>query len=167
MSDLFANLALGLNTALSPSALAFCFAGVTLGTLIGVLPGIGAMAAIAMLLPLTYHVPPTEALILLAGIYYGAQYGGSTASILLRLPGTAQAAVVTLDGYPMTQSGRAGVALFITTISSFAGSMVGVILLAGFAPWLAQVAGAFRAPEYFALMVLGLVAAAMLGQGSP
>lgn len=167
MSDLVSNLALGLSTALSPAALAFCFAGVTLGTLIGVLPGIGAMAAIAMLLPLTYHVPPTEALIMLAGIYYGAQYGGSTASILLRLPGTAQAAVVTLDGYPMTQSGRAGVALFITTIASFAGSMVGVILLAGFAPVLAQVAGSFRAPEYFALMVLGLVAAAMLGQGSP
>lgn len=165
--DLFANLALGLQTALSPSALAFCFAGVTLGTLIGVLPGIGAMAAIAMLLPLTYYVPPTEALIMLAGIYYGAQYGGSTASILLRLPGTAQAAVVTLDGYPMTQSGRAGVALFITTIASFAGSMVGVVLLAGFAPALAQVASAFRAPEYFALMVLGLVAAAMLGQGTP
>lgn len=167
MSDLLSNLALGLSTALSPSALLFCLAGVTLGTLIGVLPGIGAMAAIAMLLPLTYHVPPTEALIMLAGIYYGAQYGGSTASILLRLPGTAQAAVVTLDGYPMTQSGRAGVALFITTIASFAGSMAGVILLAGLAPWLAQVAGAFRAPEYFALMVLGLVAAAMLGQGSP
>ncbi|MCC5989655.1 MAG: tripartite tricarboxylate transporter permease [Pararhodobacter sp.] len=165
--DLFSNLSLGLATALSPSALFFCFAGVTLGTLIGVLPGIGAMAAIAMLLPLTYHVPPTEALIMLAGIYYGAQYGGSTASILLRLPGTAQAAVVTLDGYPMTQSGRAGVALFITTIASFVGSMIGVILLAGFAPVLAQVAGAFRAPEYFALMVLGLVAAAMLGQGTP
>ncbi len=164
---LFDNLALGLATALSPSALMFCFAGVTLGTLIGVLPGIGAMAAIAMLLPLTYHVPPTEALIMLAGIYYGAQYGGSTASILLRLPGTAQAAVVTLDGYPMTQAGRAGVALFITTLASFAGSMIGVLLLAGFAPVLAGIAGSFRAPEYFALMVLGLVAAAMLGQGTP
>ncbi|MCC6001727.1 MAG: tripartite tricarboxylate transporter permease [Pararhodobacter sp.] len=165
--DLVANLSLGLSTALSPSALMFCLAGVTLGTLIGVLPGIGAMAAIAMLLPLTYHVPPTEALIMLAGIYYGAQYGGSTASILLRLPGTAQAAVVTLDGYPMTQAGRAGVALFITTLASFAGSMIGVVLLAGFAPMLAAVAGSFRAPEYFALMVLGLVAAAMLGQGNP
>lgn len=164
--DLIANLGLGLQTALSPAALFFCFAGVTLGMLIGVLPGIGAMAAIAMLLPLTWHVPPTEALIMLAGIYYGAQYGGSTASILLRLPGTPQAAVVTLDGYPMAQAGRAGVALFITTIASFAGSIIGVLLLAGFAPWLAQVAQGFRAPDYFALMVLGLVAAALLAQGS-
>ncbi len=167
MSDLVANLALGFQTALSPAALAFCLVGVTLGTLIGVLPGIGAMAAIAMLLPITYHVPPTEALIMLAGIYYGAQYGGSTASILLRLPGTPQAAVVTLDGYPMAQQGRAGVALFLTTIASFAGSVVGVVLLAGFAPMLARGAMAFQAPEYFALMVLGLVAAALLTQGSP
>jgi len=164
--DLIANLSLGLQTALSPAALFFCLAGVTLGMLIGVLPGIGAMAAIAMLLPLTWHVPPTEALIMLAGIYYGAQYGGSTASILLRLPGTPQAAVVTLDGYPMAQAGRAGVALFITTIASFAGSIIGVLLLAGFAPWLAQAAQGFRAPDYFALMVLGLVAAALLAQGS-
>ncbi len=165
--DLFTNLALGFQTALSPSALFFCFIGVTLGTLIGVLPGIGAMAAIAMLLPITYHVPPTEALIMLAGIYYGAQYGGSTASILLRLPGTPQAAVVTLDGYPMAQQGRAGVALFITTIASFVGSVLGVLLLAGFAPLLARAATAFQAPEYFALMVLGLMAAALLTQGSP
>ena len=165
--ELWSNLALGFHTALSPAALMFCFAGVTLGTMIGVLPGIGAMAAIAMLLPLTYHIPPTEALIMLAGIYYGAQYGGSTASILLRLPGTPQAAVITLDGYPMTQNGRAGIALFMTTIASFCGSVVGVLLLASFAPFLAQVASTFRAPEYFSLMVLGLMAAAMLGQGSP
>ncbi len=165
--DLVGNLALGFQTALSPAALLFCFLGVTLGTLIGVLPGIGAMAAIAMLLPVTYHVPPTEALIMLAGIYYGAQYGGSTASILLRLPGTPQAAVVTLDGYPMAQQGRAGVALFVTTIASFAGSVLGVLLLAGFAPLLARAAMAFQAPEYFALMVLGLMAAALLTQGSP
>ena len=164
--ELLANLALGFQTALSPMALAFCVLGVTLGTLIGVLPGIGAMAAIAMLLPVTYHVPPTEALIMLAGIYYGAQYGGSTASILLRLPGTPQAAVVTLDGYPMAQQGRAGVALFITTIASFFGSVVGVVLLAGFAPVLARAATTFQAPEYFALMVLGLMAAALLTQGS-
>ncbi|WP_209424686.1 tripartite tricarboxylate transporter permease [Pararhodobacter sp. SW119] len=165
--DLFANLALGFHTAVSPAALFFCFLGVTLGTLIGVLPGIGAMAAIAMLLPVTYHIPPTEALIMLAGIYYGAQYGGSTASILLRLPGTPQAAVVTLDGYPMAQQGRAGVALFITTIASFAGSVLGVLLLAGFAPLLARAAMSFQAAEYFALMVLGLMAAALLTQGSP
>jgi TctA family transporter len=165
--ELIANLTLGFQTALSPAALLFCFLGVTLGTLIGVLPGIGAMAAIAMLLPVTYHVPPTEALIMLAGIYYGAQYGGSTASILLRLPGTPQAAVVTLDGYPMAQQGRAGVALFMTTIASFFGSVLGVVLLAGFAPLLARGAMAFQAPEYFALMVLGLMAAALLTHGSP
>lgn len=165
--DLFGNLALGFSAALSPSALLFCFIGVTLGTLIGVLPGIGAMATIAMLLPLTFHVPPMEALIMLAGIYYGAQYGGSTASILLNLPGTAQAAVVTLDGYPMARQGRAGVALFMTTVASFVGSFLGILLLAGFAPLLAQIALQFRAPDYFSLMVLGLLVAALLGQGSP
>jgi putative tricarboxylic transport membrane protein len=165
--DIWSNLGLGFATALSPGALVACLVGVTLGTLIGVLPGIGAMATIAMLLPLTYHVPPTEALIMLAGIYYGAQYGGSTASILLKLPGTPQAAVVTLDGYPMAQAGRAGVALFMTTVASFVGSVAGIVLLAGFAPVLADVAMAFRAPEYFSLMVLGLLAAALLGQGSP
>jgi putative tricarboxylic transport membrane protein len=165
--DLWSNLALGVETAFSWNALLYCFIGVTVGTFIGVLPGIGPMATIAMLLPLTFHLPPTEAMIMLAGIYYGAQYGGSTASILLRLPGTAQSAVTTLDGYPMAQQGRAGVALFITTISSFVGSFIGILLLAGFAPVLASVAQQFQAPEYFALMVLGLLAAAVLGQGSP
>jgi putative tricarboxylic transport membrane protein len=165
--DLWSNLALGVETAFSWNALLYCFIGVTVGTLIGVLPGIGPMATIAMLLPLTFHLPPTEAMIMLAGIYYGAQYGGSTASILLRLPGTAQSAVTTLDGYPMAQQGRAGVALFITTVSSFVGSFIGILLLAGFAPMLAAIAQQFQAPEYFALMVLGLLAAAVLGQGSP
>jgi putative tricarboxylic transport membrane protein len=165
--DLWSNLALGVETAFSWNALLYCFLGVTVGTLIGVLPGIGPMATIAMLLPLTFHLPPTEAMIMLAGIYYGAQYGGSTASILLRLPGTAQSAVTTLDGYPMAQQGRAGVALFITTVSSFVGSFIGILLLAGFAPMLAAMAQQFQAPEYFALMVLGLLAAAVLGQGSP
>src|SRR5690606_17827519 len=144
--DLWSNLALGVETAFSWNALLYCFIGVTVGTFIGVLPGIGPMATIAMLLPLTFHLPPTEAMIMLAGIYYGAQYGGSTASILLRLPGTAQSAVTTLDGYPMAQQGRAGVALFITTISSFVGSFIGIFLLAGFAPVLAGVAQQFQAP---------------------
>jgi putative tricarboxylic transport membrane protein len=165
--DLWSNLALGAETAFSWNALLYCFIGVTVGTLIGVLPGIGPMATIAMLLPLTFHLPPTEAMIMLAGIYYGAQYGGSTASILLRIPGTAQSAVTTLDGYPMAQQGRAGVALFITTVASFVGSFIGILILAGFAPMLASIAQQFQAPEYFALMVLGLLAAAVLGQGSP
>jgi putative tricarboxylic transport membrane protein len=165
--DLLDNIALGFATAFSLKALLFCLGGVTLGTLIGVLPGIGPLATIAMLLPVTFHAPPTEAMIMLAGIYYGAQYGGSTASILLNLPGTASSAVTTLDGYPMAQQGRAGVALFITTIASFVGSLFGIVLLVACAPALAEFALRFGAAEYFSLMVLGLLAAAMLGQGTP
>src|SRR5690625_2977244 len=108
--DLFSNLALGFGVALSFSALAYCALGVTLGMAIGVLPGIGLLTTICMLLPLTFYAPPTEAIIMLAGIYYGSMYGGSTASILLNLPGTAGAAVTCLDGYPMARAGRAGVA---------------------------------------------------------
>lgn len=164
--DLFSNLALGFETAFSASALVHCLVGVTVGTFIGVLPGIGPLAAIGMLLPLTFYAPPTEALIMLAGIYYGSQYGGSTASILLNLPGTAGAAVTCLDGYPMAQQGRAGVALFLTTIASFVGGVFGVIVLASFAPFLARIALSFGSPEYFSLMVLGLVTAALVGEGS-
>jgi putative tricarboxylic transport membrane protein len=164
--DLFSNLALGFQTAVTASALIYCVVGVTVGTFVGVLPGIGPLAAIGMLLPLTFYAPPTEALIMLAGIYYGSQYGGSTASILLNLPGTAGAAVTCLDGYPMAQQGRAGVALFLTTIASFIGGIVGVIVLAAFAPALARVALSFGSPEYFSLMVLGLIMAALVGEGS-
>lgn len=164
--DLLSNLALGFETALSFSALLYCFIGVTVGTFIGVLPGIGPLAAIGMLLPLTFYAPPTEALIMLAGIYYGSQYGGSTASILLNVPGTAGAAVTCLDGYPLARKGRAGVALFITTIASFVGGIAGVIVLAAFAPVLARFALAFGSPEYFSLMVLGLIMAALVGEGS-
>ncbi len=164
--DLFSNLALGFETAFSVSALLYCFVGVTVGTFIGVLPGIGPLAAIGMLLPLTFYAPPTEALIMLAGIYYGSQYGGSTASILLNVPGTAGAAVTCLDGYPMARQGRAGVALFVTTIASFVGGIVGVIILAAFAPLLARFALSFGSPEYFSLMVLGLIMAALVGEGS-
>lgn len=164
--ELFDNLALGFATALSASALAYCLLGVTLGTFIGVLPGIGPLATIGMLLPLTFYVQPTEALIMLAGIYYGSMYGGSTASILLNLPGTAGAAVACLDGYPMAKQGRAGVALFMTTVASFIGSFIGILLLAAFAPLLARVALSFASPEYFSLMLLGLLAAAMVGTGS-
>lgn len=161
------NLLLGLSIALTFSAISYCLLGVALGMLIGVLPGIGPLATVGMLLPLTFYAPPTEAIIMLAGIYYGSMYGGSTAAILLNLPGTAGAAVTSLDGYPMAQNGRAGVALFATTIASFIGGMIGVIILAAFAPALAAVALSFRSPDYFALIAVGLLAAALIGDSSP
>jgi putative tricarboxylic transport membrane protein len=164
--DLFTNLALGFGVAINPETLLYSFAGVFLGTAIGVLPGIGPTATIAMLLPVTFHAAPMDAIVMLAGIYFGAQYGGSTASILLNLPGTATAAVTCLDGYPMSQQGRGGVALFMTTIASFVGSVIGIIVLASFAPLLAQFALRFGPHEYFAIMVFGLVAAGILAQGS-
>ena len=165
--ELIANLSLGFSVAISPETLLFCFLGVLLGTLIGVLPGIGSLAAVAMLLPISYHLEPMSALVLLAGVYYGAEYGGSTASILLNLPGTPSAAVTCLDGYPMARKGKAGVALFTTTIASFIGGAVGIILLTSFAPALARVALAFGAADFFAVMLLGLVAAAAIGRGAP
>ena len=165
--DLLANLALGLQTALSWSNLLYCFIGVFLGTLVGVLPGIGALASIALLLPVTFHLDATNALVMLAGVWYGSTYGGSTASILLNLPGTPSAAVACIDGYPMAQKGRAGVALFMTTIASFFGASVGIIILTLFAPAIAELALKFGAPEYFAMMVLGLVAASTISTGSP
>lgn len=161
------NLALGFGVALSAKSLTYCLIGVTLGTLVGVLPGLGTLAAIAMLLPLTFQLDPATALIMLAGIYYGVAYGGSTASILLNLPGTPNTAVTALDGYPMTKNGRAGVALFMTTIASFFGSIVGILLLAFGAPLLADVALSFGSPEYFSLLIMGLLAAAMLTSGRP
>ena len=136
------------------------------GTLIGVLPGLGALAAISMLLPLSYYLEPTTALIMLAGIYYGAEYGGSIASILLNLPGTPSSAVTCLDGYPMAKQGRAGVALFITAIASFTGGTIGVIALMVFGPTIARVGLQFGPGAYFALMVMGLIAAVTVGGGS-
>jgi TctA family transporter len=165
--EVFGMLGMGFATAFSPENLFYCFLGVFLGTFIGVLPGIGALATISMLLPLTFHVPATTAIIMLAGIYYGASYGGSTASILLNLPGTPSAAVACLDGYPMSKQGRAGVALFMTTIASFIGASLGIVILTLFAPRLAEVALSFGPADYFAMMLLGLVAAATLAQGSP
>jgi TctA family transporter len=155
--DLVSNLALGFQTILEPANLLVCVAGVTLGMLVGVLPGIGAMAAISMLLPLTWHLEPATALILLAGIFYGGQYGGSTASILLNLPGTAANAVTCLDGYPMARQGRAGVALVITTLSSFVGASVAIVLMMTLAPVLARAALGFGPSEYFAVMTFALV----------
>ncbi len=166
MTDLIANMVTGFGVALTPSALLYCFIGVTLGTFIGVLPGIGPLAAIGVLLPVTFHLPQIEAIIMLAGIYYGTQYGGSTVAILLNLPGTASAAVAAIDGHPMAKQGRAAPALVITTIASFIGGCVAIVVVMGFAPALAQFALRFQSPEYFSLMLMGLLAAAVLAQGS-
>ncbi len=165
--DLISGLALGIETAITPEALLFCFIGVTIGMFIGVLPGIGPLAAVAMTLPVTYHLEPMSALIMLAGIFYGAQYGGSTASILLNLPGTSTTAVTALDGYPMAKQGRAGVALFITTLTSFAGGCFAIVILMSFAPALGKMALKFSSAEYFSIMLLGLIAAATMALGSP
>ncbi|WP_332719812.1 tripartite tricarboxylate transporter permease [Pelagibacterium mangrovi] len=167
MQDILANLSIGFGAALSPMNLFYCFVGVFLGTFVGVLPGIGSLAAISMLMPLTFYVPPDTALIMLAGIYYGTQYGGSTAAILLNLPGTPSSAVACLDGYPMSQQGRAGVALAMTTIASFAGATVGIFVLTLFAQSLASFGMSFAAADYFSLMLLGLVASSTLAAGSP
>jgi putative tricarboxylic transport membrane protein len=166
MEALLANLGLGFSVALSPINFLYCFMGVVLGTLIGVLPGIGPVATIAMLLPVTFTLPPISALIMLAGIYYGAQYGGSTTAILVNLPGESASAVTTIDGYQMARQGRAGAALGIAAIGSFFAGCVATIVIALFAPPLAEVALKFGPAEYFSLMVLGLVAATVLAHGS-
>jgi len=160
------NIALGLSVAFSFEGLLYCTLGVVLGTFVGVLPGLGVMATLAILMPITFHLPTVHALIMLSGIYYGAAYGGSTASILLNLPGTANTAITCLDGYPMAQQGRAGVALMMTAVASFVGSLLGLLILATSAPLLAKIALNFGSPEYFTLMLLGLFAAGMLAQGS-
>src|SRR6187397_3431430 len=164
--ELFNNLVYGFSVALSWQNLWFCFIGVFLGTLIGVLPGIGPLATIAMLLPITFNVPPVAALIMLAGIYYGAQYGGSTTAILVNLPGETSAVVTCFDGYQMARQGRAGPALGIAAIGSFFAGTVCTLIIALFAPPLAEVALKFGPAEYFSLMVLGLVASIVLASGS-
>ena len=160
------NISIGLDTALSISNLTYCFFGVFLGTIIGVIPGIGALAAISMLFPITFHLAPSSALIMLAGIWYGSTYGGSTAAILLNIPGTPSTAVTALDGYPMSQNGQGGVALLMTTIASFVGASIGIILMMLFAPLIAKYALSFGSPEYFSLMVLGLIAASTISDDS-
>ena len=160
------HLSLGLSVALSLQNLAYCFMGCLLGTLIGVLPGIGPVPTIAMLLPITYVLPPEAGLIMLAGIYYGAQYGGSTTAILVALPGETSSVVSVLDGYQMARAGRAGAALAIAALGSFFAGCVATVLLAAFAPMLAQVAFKFGPAEYFSLMVLGLLAAVVMASGS-
>lgn len=164
--DLLANLSTGFAVALTWQNLGFCLIGVALGTLIGVLPGIGPVATIAMLLPITFHFSPASALIMLAGIYYGAQYGGSTTSILVNLPGEASSVVTCLDGYQMARQGRAGAALAIAAIGSFFAGCVATLILATLAPPLAELAFQFGPAERFSLMVLGLVAAVTLAHGS-
>src|SRR6187431_524493 len=164
--EIFHNLIIGFGVAISPMHLLYCFVGVMLGTLIGVLPGIGPVATIAMLLPITFGLPPTAALIMLAGIYYGAQYGGSTTAILVNLPGESSSVVTCLDGYQMARQGRAGPALGISALGSFFAGCVGTLIIALFAPPLATIALKFGPAEYFSLMVLGLVAAVVLAHGS-
>jgi putative tricarboxylic transport membrane protein len=164
--DLVDNISLGFQTAFTIANLFYCLIGVFLGTLIGVLPGLGPTATIAMLLPLTFALPPISSLIMLAGIYYGSQYGGSTTSILVNLPGEAASVVTTLDGYQMAKQGRAGVALATCAIGSFFAGTVATFLIAAFGPPLAAIALKFGPAEYFSLMTLGLVASIVLAQGS-
>ena len=163
---LISNLMLGFDTALSLQNILYCTIGVTIGTLIGVLPGMGPVATVAMLLPATYALPPTSALIMLAGIYYGASYGGSTTAILVNIPGEASAVVTCLDGHMMAKRGRAGSALGIAAIGSFFAGCVATLLIAAFAPPLTELAFQFGPAEYFSLMVLGLVSATVLATGS-
>lgn len=165
--ELMSNLALGFASALTLDNVFHCFIGVLLGTMIGVLPGLGPVVTIAMLLPITYKIAdPTTALIMLSGIYYGAQYGGSTTAILVNLPGETSSVVTTLDGYQMARQGRPGPALAIAAIGSFFAGTVATMLIAAFAPPLAELAFKFGPAEYFSLMVLGLIAAVVLAHGS-
>ncbi|MBZ4690432.1 tripartite tricarboxylate transporter permease [Cereibacter changlensis] len=164
--DLLSNLGLGFATAASPENLLFCLIGVMLGTLIGVLPGIGATATIAMLLPITFQLEPVSSLIMLSGIYYGAQYGGSTTAILINMPGESSSAVTAIDGYQLARQGKAGTALAIAALGSFFAGTVATFLVALLAPPLTVIALQFGAAEYFSLMVLGLVASIALAHGS-
>ena len=164
--DLINNLSLGFSVAFTFQNLAYAFIGCLLGTLIGVLPGIGPVATIAMLLPATYALPPIAALIMLAGIYYGAQYGGSTTAILVNLPGESSSVVTVIDGYQMARKGRAGPALAAAGIGSFFAGCVGTLILAAFAAPLTEVAFKFGPAEYFSLMILGLIGAVVLASGS-
>ncbi|MCW5748194.1 MAG: tripartite tricarboxylate transporter permease, partial [Alphaproteobacteria bacterium] len=164
--DLLHNLVTGFSVALTFQNILYCFIGCMVGTLIGVLPGIGPVATIAMLLPLTFKLPPESALIMLAGIYYGAQYGGSTTSILVNLPGEASSVVTTLDGYQMARRGKAGTALSVAAVGSFFAGTFGTILIVLFAEPLTKMAQRFGPSEYCSLMALGLVAAVVLASGS-
>src|SRR5215472_13870678 len=164
--DVFANLATGFAAAGTLQNLWFALIGCTLGTLIGVLPGIGPIPTIAILLPVTYGLDPLSSLVMLAGIYYGAQYGGSTTSILVNMPGEASSIVTCIDGHQMAKQGRAGAALAVAALGSFFAGCVGTVIIAAFAPPLTELAFKFGPAEYFSLMVLGLIGAVVLASGS-
>src|SRR5687767_12577738 len=161
--DVISGLMQGFAVALQPMNLLWCFLGVVLGTVVGVMPGLGPPATIAMLLPLTFLMNPASAMIMLAGIYYGAKYGGSTTSILLNVPGESASVATCIDGHQMARKGRAGAALGIAAIASFIAGTVGVFGLMLIAPPLARLSLAFSSPEYFALMTLGLAMVVLLG----
>ena len=164
--DLIQNLLIGFEAAISLQNLIYCFVGVAMGTLVGVLPGMGPVATVAMLLPITYALDPSSALIMLAGIYYGAQYGGSTTAILVNIPGEAAAVVTCLDGNKLAKKGKAGTALGIAAIGSFVAGCFATLLIAAFAAPMTELAFQFGPREYFSLMVLGLVGAIVLASGS-
>lgn len=164
--DVLQNVIYGFQVALQPVNLIYCFFGVLIGTLVGVLPGLGPSAAIALLLPSTFKVTPVSAIIMLAGIYYGAMYGGSTTSILVNIPGEAASVVTCLDGYQMARKGRAGPALGIAAFGSFIAGTIAVIALTLLGPFLANIALEFGPPEYFSLMIVGLMVLTYLSSGS-
>ncbi len=164
--DLIGNFIMGFGVALTPANLMFCFIGALIGTLIGVLPGIGPVATLAILLPVTFYLPPIGALIMLSGIYYGAQYGGSTTAILVNMPGESSSLVTCIDGYQMARQGRAGAALATAAVGSFFAGCVATVFLAVASPPLSKLALEFGAPEYFSLMVLGLIGAVVLATGA-
>lgn len=164
--ELLDNLLLGFSIAVTPVNLLYAFVGCVIGTLIGVLPGLGPVATIAMLLPITYGLEPVTALIMLAGIYYGASYGGSTTAILVNLPGEMSSVITVLDGHQMAKQGRAGAALCVAALGSFLAGTIATMVIAAFAPPLAELALKFDAAEYFSLMVLGLISAIALAHGS-
>src|SRR4051795_3568622 len=164
--DVIANLGLGFAVAFTLQNVAYCFVGVLLGTLVGVLPGIGPVTTVAMLLPISFTLEPVSAMIMLAGIYYGAQYGGSTTAILVNIPGEASSVVTTIDGHQMARRGRAGPALGIAAIGSFFAGCIATLLIMVAAPPLAAIALQFGPAEYFSLMVCGLIAAVVLARGS-
>ncbi|MCX5910150.1 MAG: tripartite tricarboxylate transporter permease, partial [Deltaproteobacteria bacterium] len=164
--DFFANLYMSFSVACQPNNLLFCFIGVLIGTLVGVLPGLGPVATISLLLPSTFTLNPVSALIMLAGIFYGAMYGGSTTSILVNIPGEAASVVTCLDGYQMARKGRAGPALGIAAFGSFIAGTLSVIAIMLIAPPLANIALKFGPPEYFTLMFLGLTVLTYLASGS-
>jgi len=164
--EIFTYLMQGAEVAFQPMNLMFCFLGVLMGTLVGVLPGLGPTAAIALLLPVSFHIPPVSTIIMLAGIYYGAMYGGSTTSILVNMPGEAASVVTCLDGYQMAKQGRAGPALGIAAIGSFIAGTIGIIGIMLLAPPMAQLALAFGPPEYFSMMLMGIVIIIYMSSGS-